>query len=514
MYTIQITKPNYNECTINDVEVSGLTVFNSKLFHNDSVKSSITTDNKYILDASNRESFLIGGVLKLTSNTHYKNAITHKSMYEFIPINWRYPKFLVPSEIKNNMIKKHADIIDYFVVVQFHKWTEKFPNGTIYNCIGPISNITNKYNVLLYYYPEKPYIQEKSVLRDIIKLINYNISNVTHVYSIDPLGCKDIDDALSYDNVNKKIGIHIADVNYIISKLNLNYNKYSTIYAPHKIINMIPDDLAFNYCSLLENMVRPVISCWIDIQTGECTFKREFIKVLKNYCYEEVTRDLINSNIALKNLFDFSKIINSKSNYVEDVKSSHEMVEVYMIFVNNKVAEVLKDDNIIYRNQEPCEFAKYSYENKGHAHMKLSHYTHFTSPIRRYVDQYIHQVLISKLFDKNLEVVKPNVDAINTFELELKKVNLLWNYLKVSNDITNGELYSVKFIGFNKNYLEFKSLENNIIISNKLLFTIIDNTTVCINDKNYELNKIYDLPLYVIDNTKNQYFPKIIIKFL
>jgi exoribonuclease R len=511
MEIVQITKPNYSECSINDTLVSGLAIFNSKLFHNDKVNVS---NNKYTLLSTNRTSFLIGGVLKLTSNTHYKNIKTHKSMYEFIPINWRYPKFLVPSEIKNNLIKKHEEISDYFVIIQFKEWSEKFPIGTIYKCLGPISNLINKYDVLLYYYPEKPYVQEKYTLTDTIKIINYNLSDVIYVYSIDPLGCKDIDDAISYDHINKKIGIHIADVNYIISKLNFNYNKYSTIYAPHKIINMIPDELAFNHCSLIENMVRPVISCWIDIQTGEYSFQREFIRVFKNYCYEEITIDLINSNLALKNIFQFSKLINSKSNYVEDVKSSHEMVEIYMIFLNNKVAEILKDNNIIYRNQEPCEFAKYSYDNKGHSHMKLSHYTHFTSPIRRYVDQYIHQVLIKKFFDNNLHIIMPDVDAINTFEIELKKINLLWNYLKVSNDITNGETYILKFIGFNKDYLEFKLPEHNILISNKLLFTIIDGTTISINNKEYEINKTYDLPLYVIDNIKNQYFPKIIIKFI
>jgi hypothetical protein len=145
--------------------------------------------------------------------------------------------------------------------------------------------------------------------------------------------------------------------------------------------------------------------------------------------------------------------------------------------------------------------------------MKLSHYTHFTSPIRRYVDQYIHQVMINTLFDGKLEIIKPDINSINTFELELKKVNLLWNYLKVSDNIVNGETYLLKFIGFNKDYLEFKSIENDILISNKLLFTIINDTTIKINDKLYEINNTYDLPLYVIDNIKNQYFPKIIIKF-
>jgi exoribonuclease II len=216
---------------------------------------------------------------------------------------------------------------------------------------------------------------------------------------------------------------------------------------------------------------------------------------------------------SIKNLFEFSNTINTKYKYVEEVKSSHEMVEVYMIFLNNKVAELLKDTEIIYRNQEPCSYAEYSYENKGHNHMKLKHYTHFTSPIRRIVDQYIHQILIHKLFDPTLLINKLDVNKINTFERELKKVNSLWNYLKVSDKIINGEIFKLKFIAFDKESIEFKLLEHNIIIYNKLFFDIIDDTTININSINYTLNLDYDLPVYVIDKTKNQYFPKLVIKF-
>jgi hypothetical protein len=145
--------------------------------------------------------------------------------------------------------------------------------------------------------------------------------------------------------------------------------------------------------------------------------------------------------------------------------------------------------------------------------MKLKHYTHFTSPIRRIVDQYIHQVLIHKLFDSTISINKLDVNKINTFERELKKVNSLWNYLKVSDKIINGEIFKLKFIGFDKESIEFKLLEHNIIIYNKLFFDIIDDTTIKINNINYVMNIDFDLPVYVINNTKNQYFPKLLIKF-
>ena len=499
--SIIITEPGYKQCLIDNKPVDGLSIFNKKLFHNDT------------LDHSNRSNFLIGGVLKLNTSVQYTSKQNKKPIYEFIPLNWRYPKFLVPSEIKNNCIKRHEQITDYFVVIQFKEWIDKYPTGTIYKSIGPITEVDNKYEILFYYYPETPYTPNKFKFNEIIKLTQYNISNVNTIYSIDPNGCKDIDDAISIDTTNNMIGIHIADVNYTIQNINLNISKYSTIYAPHKVINMLSDDLAYNHCSLIENQIRPVISCWINMTTFEYEFKREFIKVRNNYSYDQIDKIYIKSCPYIIKLFEFSRDINEKYKYIEEVKSSHEMVEVYMIFLNNKVAELLKDKEIIYRNQEPCNYAEYSYENKGHSHMNLNYYTHFTSPIRRIVDQYIHQILIQTLFDNTVIINKLDIDKVNTFERELKKVNLMWNYLKVSSNIINGEIFKLQFIGFDSKSVEFKLLENNITIYNKLFFDIIDNKTIKINNVNYELNNIYNLPVYVINNTKNQYFPKLLIKF-
>jgi len=508
--SIQVTEQGYKKCSIDNTPINGLTIFNKKLFHNDKIKY---VNSEITLDSSLRNTFLIGGILKLTNSVQYGLSNNRKPIYEFIPINWKYPKFLVPSDIKNNCLKKKEEITDYFVVITFKEWKDRYPSGSIYRSIGPIKSLQNKYEILFYYYPESPYINSKFTLVESINIVPYTISECNSIYSIDPIGCKDIDDALSYNFLTKKIGVHIADVNYTIQKLNLEFTKYSTIYAPHKIINMLPDEITYNYCSLIKGLIRPVISCYIDINSDKFEFKREFIRVTENYNYDEVTSKMITSNQNIDIIFHYSQFINKKYKYVDEVKSSHEMVEVYMIFLNNKVAELLKNNNIIYRNQEPFNYAEYSYDNKGHSHMNLNYYTHFTSPIRRIVDQYIHQKLIQHLFEPTLEIKKLDIDKVNKFERELKKITQLWNYLYISNLITNGELFKLQFIGFDKNSIEFKLLEHNIIIYNKLLFDIIDQNTIKIMNNNYILNKIYELPIYVIDNIKNQYFPKIIIKF-
>jgi len=538
---IKITQPNYKECYIDNTLIPGDIVFNNKIFHND---TCIFHDNTLTLIESKRSEFFIGGVLKLTNNIYYKDPKSNKYLYEFYPINWRYPKFMVKSEIKNNLMKRKEKIEDQFIVIQFKEWTNKYPIGTTYKVIGETHTILHMNEILFYYHPEQPYIppqkmtldkvnnstnNELSIIHD-FKLDTYNISEVDQIYSIDPPGCKDIDDALSYDHKNKRIGIHIADVNYTIDTLDLTFNKYSTIYAPHKHLNMIPDELAYNYCSLLVGKTRPVITCWIRLDTMNVTFERHFIVVKYNLNYDTTDKYMNNPHDpsmlsmdeiklldTLQKLYNFSIELNTKYKFIENVENSHDMVQIYMIYLNQYVGLLLKDKDIIYRNQIFNKSAEYSYENNGHISMNVNYYTHFTSPIRRIVDQYIHKVLINEYFDTKTKskITKLDVQKINEFEFNLKKVTILWNYLTVSYKIKNGHKYTLEFCGFEESTqrVEFKLLEYKIFINNKIFYTVIDEKTICIQNKNYELNEIYELPLYIINESKNQYFPKIFIKF-
>jgi hypothetical protein len=57
-----------------------------------------------------------------------------------------------------------------------------------------------------------------------------------------------------------------------------------------------------------------------------------------------------------------------------------------------------------------------------------------------------HGLMTDAARNGNLEIIKPDINAINQFELELKKVNLQWNYLKISDSIINGEIFVIEFI--------------------------------------------------------------------
>lgn len=475
MQILSITKPNYAECTVNDKIIESKTIIDNKLFHGD-----ILNDN-YSLKYSDRNNFLIGGVLRL--HNKYTFGLNDKGveLFEFQPINWRYPKFLVPSNIKRNLLKAKEKITDQFIVIKYKNWNNKLPIGFIE------LHFKNQYDLLFYYYPTMSLIKPAS-LEVIPKELKITIND--EIYSIDPEGCKDIDDALSYDFEKKRVGIHISDTDEIIK--DYKFNKYATIYAPHKNIPMFPENLSNDLCSLLEGKSRNVITCWIN-EDNTFEFEINIIQVTKNLSYEQA-EDLKLNNKILKILYE--KSITMGEDIHIKVTDTHKMVEVFMILYNTNMAKILKDNpKMIYRNQQLFCKAFYDYQRTKHQALQLDYYTHASSPIRRYVDW-----IIQKLFKKQVIEIQ-ELDKINDFEVKVKKLYRMWDYLKASTIIQNGKEYEIELKIINEIEMGFFCKELNIMIYNKII------------KPEYKIGEIYKRKLYLIDDNKHVLFFKILIQF-
>ncbi len=87
-------------------------------------------------------------------------------------------------------------------------------------------------------------------------------------------------------------------------------------------------------------------------------------------------------------------------------------------------------DKLIIRAQQQ---ALYHHEDSGHFGLGFEHYTHFTSPIRRYSDLIVHRLLRAQLHhdQKTKEDILRDIDVVATrvSELEREAAKVEWDYM-------------------------------------------------------------------------------------
>jgi len=110
------------------------------------------------------------------------------------------------------------------------------------------------------------------------------------VCSVDPPGCTDIDDALHYRDLDDEfceVGVHIADVSYYVqpgTALDQEAaNRGTTVYLCDRRIDMIPELLSSDLCSLIANRDRLAFSAiWKIRKSDAAILQVEFAKSIIN----------------------------------------------------------------------------------------------------------------------------------------------------------------------------------------------------------------------------------------
>jgi exoribonuclease R len=534
---------NSSECFfVDDIEV-----INNRAIVNDEV---YIKDN-VIIGIKKRDIINIVGILCINSKVKY-GMIKDKSLYLFKPSNKSYPNFYVPYKNTNN---KNINI---YTVINFSKWdsVSKLPHGILIEVIGEIGNKEVEYEHLRYYYNIKNNVLKVSkdkIIKDNDLLNTLKIADY-EVFSIDPLNSKDIDDAFHFkildkEQCNYEIGIHIASpYDFFKDDIKTILNRVSTIYLPYRKYNMLPNIYADNIISLIENELRYAISIIIIIKDNailNIDVKKTIVKNIKNYDYNSFDK-IYKKNNNLNSFVQFSKnFFNEDEGF-----DSHILVEKWMIFANKYIAKYLIDKNISnlivrkndisnyeyqYINNQNSELTDYLklkkehsalYEiydmNKIQVHTKLGndYYTHFTSPIRRGVDLFIHGLIIE---DKNLiednNILEEYVNNINIFtknsrklDRNVKRLEFLYNSKKLEeNIITYGYIVDINTYRIRIYIPQYKLEEKIIIIPykfkdivkiNNISENIIDYT---LDDKNY-VYKLYqrlELKLWIFTSFEN-----------
>ena len=515
MYKITINERNYSSWDVYDT-ITNSTIENlssknnpkfspieNKLFNNDIF---YINSGKFTLDNSSiRVLNSIPGVLILQDNKTYgrKTGKSDKLLYKCIPDDKTLPPFLVPYEFKSIGFSKVFQNI--YVTFRYSSWEDKHPYGSLEQVIGPVNDLTNFYEYQLYCKNLNYSIQKfnKKVLKilaeksepQLIQYVNDCNKNFIedrsgkewNVFSIDPKGSIDFDDAFSVKNIDNDktlVSIYIANVPLILDALNiwdLFSKRTSTIYLPDKKIPVLPNILSDFLCSLQMGYKRIAFVLDLIVENGnivELKFCNAIVKLSRNYVYEELY-DCVDYEL-LKNM---ARILNEKYNYMEILHDSHDVVAYFMILMNYECAKKFMEfGNGIFRNltlkknleengipndlpKDVGSFLKLWNSSNGgkylnleksginpemlsHGIMGLDAYVHITSPIRRIIDllNMIKFIYNCGLYISNNALIFYNkwvaeMDFINESMRSIRKIQTTCQLLEMVSK-NNGETHN------------------------------------------------------------------------
>lgn len=439
-YQLHIQDRNYTNWSLYDLSNNSIienreqcNPLTNKLFHEDiiEIKDNCITKRSGLTNITT-----IPGVLLLEGNKTFGRTPNKKRLYyRCIPDNKNYPAFLVPYDIKLGFSKHQQN---KYILFKYDNWNGKHPFGELTEVLGDVDNLEVFYEYQLYCKDLHRSIKKLTnqtttsiknvpIIENILQNSNYQIEDRTNefVFSIDPNGSKDFDDAFSIEKQDDiyKVSVYIANVYIWMEELNLwehLTDRVSTIYLPDKKRPMLPLILSDSLCSLQENELRIALAMdiYFDkngnlLENREIDYKNVVVKTRKNYVYEE--KKLLKNN-NYKEMMHLTKLLKPT------IQDSHELVEYWMIRMNKEVGKSLKkkecgvfrqaiykndtnetyadlDDNtsrlIRSWNNTDCKYVLY--DDNGvlrHDMMDVGEYVHITSPIRRIVDL-LNQIILS-----------------------------------------------------------------------------------------------------------------------
>lgn len=323
---------------------------------------------------------------KIISEPNFKNIkfsgiIHHKHKNNIFLYNVNIGKNnLVMCDNNENMNKN-----DY-VIFEIKQYKNNFFYGKIINHLGIFNdnNALTKYIINLYNLNEDfdfKIIKKTNIIKnqyeknkEYEEKIRTNLCHL-NTFTIDPIGAKDLDDAISIQKINNnfKLYIHIADVSHFVKQNSIIdkecLKRSFSVYLPNKVIRMLPPILSEDLCSLLPNENKYAVTTEVDIDKYgniiDYKFYKSIIQSDYKYTYEEVY-DILENNKnntylrELKLLYEISNILNKKrlrlpeieiNNFEANLKFSdytHNMIEEVMILNNILISKFLSQKKILH----------------------------------------------------------------------------------------------------------------------------------------------------------------------
>jgi exosome complex exonuclease DIS3/RRP44 len=181
----------------------------------------------------------------------------------FQPKNNRIPRIRISTRHVRDLLDKRLS-----VVIDDWPLYSSFPVGHYVEVLGKIGDRDTEATVILLE-NDVPHYDFSEAVYDCLPKGQWTVTKEEEaqrldlrdlcVVSVDPLGCRDIDDALHCRVVNGnhiEVGVHIADVTHFLHEgtaMDEEAAKRSTsVYLVDRRINMLPQLLTENLCSLVE----------------------------------------------------------------------------------------------------------------------------------------------------------------------------------------------------------------------------------------------------------------------
>lgn len=211
--------------------------------------------------------------------------------------------------------------------VRFSSWSRQktFPDAHFLEVIGDVGNFKGEVDAVLTSCmirkepfgvkanSELPRSDWTIPLEELDTRRDFRKDPATCIFSVDPPGCVDVDDALSVKKLESggyEIGVHIADVSFFVREKSAldaeGRARGTTVYLPNERIDMLPEILSANLCSLLEGQDRLAVSCvWLvneDLRIeGKPWFGRSIIRNRKAIDYYSAQALLDGGDAGCKN---------------------------------------------------------------------------------------------------------------------------------------------------------------------------------------------------------------------
>ncbi|KAK1396485.1 exosome complex exonuclease RRP44-like [Heracleum sosnowskyi] len=191
----------------------------------------------------------------------------------FVSKDNRIPKIRIQTRQLENLMDKR-------IIVAVDSWdcSSRFPSGHYVRTIGQIGDRDTETEVVLIEndIDARPFSSQVLAClppipwsvspEDLGNPIRQDLRHI-RVFSVDPPGCRDIDDALhctAFPNGNYEVGVHIADVtNFVHSGTPLDEEatqRGTSVYLVERRIDMLPKPLTEDICSLRADVERLAFS--------------------------------------------------------------------------------------------------------------------------------------------------------------------------------------------------------------------------------------------------------------